>query len=374
MTLRATAAPVFFALALAAAVWRAPAPPEPTFAPPPPVKPSALAAEFAAEKLPSPAPFSHSASIVELPDGRVAAAWFAGSREAASDVAIWFSTREGSGWRAPRAIATRASTAEATGAYVGKLGNPVLYVEGDGLRLWYVSVGFGGWAASSINRSLSRDGGVSWSPAEKLVTTPFLNISTLARSPPLALADGGLGLPVYHEFIAKRAEWLRLSAQGEIVGKVRMPSRHPALQPAVVALDGRRALALLRDAGAGEGAVMADASDDGGASWRGGAFLAIANPDASVAVLRLTSGRLLLAANPVSGRRRYRLELFVSDDEGKTWTSARVIENDPARQADFAYPALLQTRDGRIHIAYTYQYTSIVHAVFSEAWLKGGAL
>ena len=212
--------------------------------------------------------------------------------------------------------------------HVGKLGNPVLYVEGDGLRLWYVSVGFGGWAASSINRSLSRDGGVSWSPAEKLVTTPFLNISTLARSPPLALADGGLGLPVYHEFIAKRAEWLRLSAQGEIVGKVRMPSRHPALQPAVVALDGRRALALLRERGGGRG------RGDGRRQRRrrrlaGGAFLAIANPDASVAVLRLTSGRLLLAANPVSGRRRYRLELFVSDDEGKTWTSARVIENDP---------------------------------------------
>ncbi len=364
----------FFALALAAAIWRAPTPAAPAFAPPPPAAISELPAEFALEKLPAVAPFAHSASLAELPDGRLAAAWYAGAHEAAGDVAIWFSARNGGGWSAPRIVATRATTAAATRAYVGILGNPVLYAENGRLHLWYVSVGFGGWSGSSINHSVSRDGGDSWSPAEKLVTSPFLNLSTLVRAPPLPLADGGVGLPVYQEFIADRAEWLRLSADGRILGKARMPSQRPGLQPAVAALDGRRALALLRDGGAGDGRVMAEASTDGGVSWRASPSLPIANPNSSVALLRLASGRLLLAANPLTGGARYTLALFLSDDEGTTWTQARVVENDSEGKAAYAYPSLLQTRDGRIHLAYSWRYQAIAHAVFSEAWLKGDPL
>ncbi len=367
---------VFFLLALAAAAWRAPSPAAPEFVPPPPATPSHLPAEFKREQLPVVAPFSHAATLAELPDGRLAAAWYAGSREGTHDVAVWFSTREGSGWSVPRMVATPASTASATGAYVSKLGNPVMYVDDGRLRLWYVSVAVGGWSASSVNQVFSVDGGNTWSPAEKLVTSPFFNISTLVRTPPVALADGGLGLPVYHEFIARRAEWLRLSPQGNILGKARMPSQYPALQPSVAVLDARRALALLRGASFKDldGSVMADTSSDGGATWQGGAPLLIPNPDASVALLRLASGTLVLAANPVTGRSRYILQLFLSEDDGKSWAPARIIENDPELKGNYAYPALLQARDGRIHLAYTFEYRAIVHAVFSEAWLKGGAL
>jgi predicted neuraminidase len=335
---------------------------------------SELPAEYAVEKLPVVAPFAHAASLAELPDGRLAAAWYAGSREAAGDVAIWFSTRDGAGWSAPRTAATRATTTAATGAYVGILGNPVLYAEGARLHLWYVSVGFGGWAMSSINHSVSDDGGDKWSPAEKLLTTPFLNVSTLLRTPPVALADGGIGLPVYHEFIANRGEWLRLSAQGRVLEKARMPSQRPALQPAVAALDAGRALALLRDSGTGDGRVMAAISTDGGLNWQASPSTPIANHNSSVALLRLASGRLLLAANPQSGGARSVLTLFLSPDEGKTWTQARVIENDPEGKAAYAYPSLLQTRDGRIHLVYSWRYQTIAHAVFSEAWLKGDPL
>ncbi len=360
-----------FAAALAAAVWRAPTPAAPAFVAPAPAVASELPAEFASEKLPAVAPFAHSVSLAELPDGRLAAVWFAGSREAVGDVAIWFSTRDGAGWSAPRTAATRATTAAATRAYVSILGNPTLYAEGGKLHLWYVSVGFGGWSASSINHSVSADGGESWSPAEKLVTSPFFNISTLVRAPPVALADGGVGLPVYHELGANRAEWLRLSADGRILGKARIPSLRSALQPAVAALDGRRALALMRDSGSGDGRVLAAVSADGGLSWQSSSSPPVDNPNSSVALLRLASGRLLLAANPLTGRGRYMLALFLSEDEGKTWTQARVVENDPEGNANYAYPSLLQTRDGRIHMAYSWRNQVIAHAVFSEAWLKG---
>lgn len=369
MTLPRWFPPAFFVLALAAALWRAPQPAAPAFAVPAPAAAPALAVEFAAEALPIAGASAHAATLAELPDGRLAAAWFAGSREGAADVAIWFSVREADGWSPPRAIATRTGTAADTLSHVRKLGNPVLFRQGNRLHLWYVSAALGGWAGSSINHTVSDDGGQTWSPATRLVTSPFLNISTLVRTPPLPLADGGLGLPSYHEFIGKHGEWLRLGPDGRILGKVRFAQDRAALQPAAAVAGPREALALLRDAGPGDGHVLAAATTDGGASWQAQPPLPIHNPNASLALLRLASGRMLLATNPVNGR--HVLQLFLSTDGGKTWEGSKTIENSADTGAEFSYPVLLQGRDGRIHLAYTWQRQGIRHAAFSEAWLQG---
>lgn len=369
MTLPSWFPPALFALALGLALGRAPQPAAPAFVPAPAPVASALPATFTSELLPSAAASAHAATLAELPDGRLAAAWFAGSREGAADVAVWLSLGGTRGWSPPRPIASRASTASATLAGVRKLGNPVLYAQGNTLHLWYVSAALGGWAGSSLNHAVSGDGGNTWSPATKLVTSPFLNISTLVRTPPQPLADGGLGLPVYHEFVAKHGEWLRLAADGRILGKTRLDLARPALQPTVAVLDDHRALALLRDAGPGEGHILAAATEDGGATWRAAQALPVRNPNASIALLRLASGKLLLAANP--GNDRNVLQLFVSGDEGRSWQASRIVDSSADRAAEFSYPALLQGRDGRIHLAYTWQRQGIRHAVFSEAWLNG---
>lgn len=363
-------AAALFLAALSAALWRAPSPAAAAFAAPPPANLSPLPALFSAEQLPRAAESAHAASLAQLPDGRIAAAWFAGTQEGADDVAIWFSTLGKDGWSKPQPIANRESTAGGTFAYVRKIGNPVLYAEGSWLHLWYVSVAVGGWAGSSINHSVSTDGGASWFKPTKLQTSPLANISTLVRTPPLALADGGIGLPIYHEFIAKHGEWLRLSATGQILDKTRMTNAVRSLQPAIVALDEQRALALLRDAGPGPGKVQVVRTKNGGANWNAEEALPIPNPNASVALLRLKSGRLLLAGNPQNGREA--MLLWISADEGKTWQASRTIESAPDGGAEFSYPALLLDRDGRIHLAYTWRRQSIKHAAFSEAWLAGG--
>jgi predicted neuraminidase len=354
-----------FVCALGAALARAPAPAPARFAPPPPPIDAPLAVAPAAEEtLPVVAPYSHAVNLAELPDGRLAAVWYAGSREAVADVAIWLSLRESDGWSAPRRIADREQTAGDTGAFVGTLGNPALIAIGGRLHLFYVSVGYGGWAASSLNARFSDDSGLTWSPARKLPTSPFLNISTLARGAPVPMEDGGVGLPVYHEMIDRRGEWLRLSPQGEVLAKTRLPSTRPALQPSVAALDETHALAILRDNGDGPGVLMAAATDDGGETWRARANLPIVNEDSFAALLRLRDGRLLLAANPAPGKKRNPLVLFTSAG-GDEWRSVCTVERSASGDDDFAYPSLLQSRDGLIHLAYARNYQALVHRVFS---------
>ena len=358
---------ILFIAALTAAFWRIPTPPAPAFVPPPAPSTSQHPIQFAAEFLPRAAESAHAASLAQLPDGRIAAAWFAGSKEGADDVAIWFSLRDKDGWRTAQPIANRESTAGGTFAHVRKIGNPVLFVEGTWLHLWYVSVAVGGWAGSSINHSVSTDAGATWFKPTKLQTSPFASISTLVRTQPIPLADGGLGLPVYHEFIAKHGEWLRLSATGQILDKTRMSHEVRTLQPALAVLDEQHALAVLRDAGPGPGKVRVTSTQDAGQTWQAGAALPIPNPNSSVALLRLKSGRLLLAGNPQNGREA--ILLWVSADEGKTWQASRTVETAPDGGAEFSYPALLLDRDGLIHIAYTWRRQGIKHAAFSEAWL-----
>lgn len=371
-------AAVAFVGALAGAFWRIPPAPAPAFAPPaytpPGTASTPLPAFFASAQLPQAAASAHAATLTTLPDGRLAAAWFAGSREGAADVTIWLSRLDKQGWSKPQALANRESTAGAVFTNIRKLGNPVLFTDGQRVHLWFVSVALGGWAGSSINHMVSDDSGETWSKPTKLVTSPFLNISTLVRTPPLPLADGGYGLPAYHEFVAKHGEWLRLDRDGRVIDKTRMAHPVRSLQPAVVALDEKRALALLRDAGPGPGRIRVATSNDAGLTWEtGGAAgedLPLPNPNASVALLRLASGRLLLAGNGDDGRTH--LHLWLSADEGQTWTLARTAESAPDGGAEFSYPALLLGADGRIHLAYTWRRQGIKHASFSEAWLDGG--
>lgn len=319
--------------------------------------------------LPNPAASAHSVSLATLGPGSIGAAWFAGSKEGAEDVAIYFATFDGRAWSEPRAIVTRPQLQQQTQRLIRKLGNPVLWSDGQGtLHLWFVSVSYGGWAGSAINHSISHDGGQSWSTARRLITSPFWNISTLVRHPPVALRDGGMALPVYHEFLAKRPEWLRLSPTGVPMDKTRLPGAQRSLQPAVAVQDAHRALVMLRD-GSPAHRIRATRTEDGGAHWSPATPTELPNPDAGIALLALADGRLLLAYNPQEANRTM-LALSVSADQGQSWSPPRLIENGSG-QDEFSYPALLQDEEGSIHLAYTWKRERIAHLRFHPDWLRG---
>src|SRR5215471_2536051 len=110
--------------------------------------------------------FSHVASICELANGRLAAVWYAGSREGARDVAIYLAIRdpESSSWSKPRPVVTRESAERDLQRRIKKVGNSVVFSDKAG-RLWlvYVTVSMGGWSGSSLNVTRSSDEGVTWS-------------------------------------------------------------------------------------------------------------------------------------------------------------------------------------------------------------------
>ncbi|WP_028614536.1 sialidase family protein [Halopseudomonas pelagia] len=362
--------------------------------------------------------FVHSSSITALPGGNLMSVWFAGSREGAADVQIRaarFDAASGE-WGDEEVLATRELTRQAVGKPIRKLGNPVIALAPDD-RLWlfYVSVSLGGWAGSAINVMVSEDLGTTWSVPRQLITSPFINISTLVRSAPVFHQDGSIGLPVYHEFLGKFPEYLYLDSHARVVDKFRMADGDTSLQPTVVTLDDRRAIALLRYAGR-EGHVLATVTADAGQTWSEERAIEPWNPNSSLAAIRSHRDTLLVAQNNLADG-RFRLTLDESTFSLSTWSLVKTLDEStdaegdpipmekyvpqlreqfieasgPRRQVlldeyvqglegrvckrglcdfEYEYPYIVRSDDGRFHMVYSWNNSFIKHVTFNRAWVE----
>jgi predicted neuraminidase len=319
----------------------------------------------------SPLRMSHVASLCEMPNGRLAAVWYAGSREGARDVAIFLATKDRgqSAWCTPRAILTPERAAHELHRRVRKVGNPLIFADPTG-KLWllYVTISVGGWAGSSLSLTTSTDGGLSWAPSQRLTLSPFFNISELVRGRPAPMSDGSWAVPIYHECIGKFPELLELrdAPAGPIATKARITGGRSGFQPALAVLSTNRALALLRDCSPRKRISIARTAD-AGRTWSPPQALELPNPDSGLSALRLSDGAILLAFND-SDKGRGNLSLAVSADDGQTWRRIATLEEEA--QAEFSYPYLLQTRDGMLHLLYTWKREAIKHVAFNAAWLN----
>lgn len=364
--------------------------------------------------------FVHSASLAPLPGGDLIAVWFAGSREGAADVEIrsaLFDAQSGE-WGPETVLIDRLGAQAGLQRHIRKLGNPVIALAPDD-RLWlfFVTASVGGWSLSSVNATFSDDGGKSWSVPRRLVTSPFFNLSTLVRSAPVFHRDGSIGLPVYHEFIGKFAEYLYMDRDGRILDKFRISKGRSTLQPTVVALDGRTGIAMMRYFGTLPGKVYVSRTEDAGRTWSEAVPVEMHNPNSSLSAVatRSSSRRLLVALNDL-GIGRFRLSLFRVDPALRRWQPLTVLDEPPGGSGDsverdryrllvehkflgtagtrhrplvasylehidertctstacwfeFEYPYLLQGRDGRFHVVYSWNNSFVKHVTFNMAWL-----
>ena len=387
---------ILLAIGLAAAAWRMPHATEPRFLVAPVMAASEMPshlATFQMHSLPQPTPSAHASSIAVMQDGSLRVAWFGGEREGARDVAIHMAQYESrNGEVRPVRISTEATegapatTQEGwvsltrerlqtlTSRVIRKLGNPVLWVDGAGrLHMHVVSVSYGGWSGSAINQLVSEDGGHTWTSARRLILSPLFNLSTLVRNQPIMMEDGTLGLPAYHELIQTWGVWTHLTTDGRVLQSTAMKRYEGGwLQPAVAALSPTEACAVLRSATTRTKRVGHAVSSNGGVSWSERTALDVPNPNASVAMIRLMDGSLLMAANPLESGRNV-LQLFRSKDGGQTWVASRTIERSADTGAEFSYPFLVQGPDGSVHLSYTWLRKGIRLCTFTPEWLDAVA-
>jgi len=322
----------------------------------------------------SPERKAHSASLAELPDGTLVAAWYAGSGEGARDVAIQMATRGTDGiWSPPRKIFDRESVADSMRRFVLSVGNPLLLTDGQGrLGLLFVSIAAGKWSGSSMNLSWSSDRGMTWSAPEKLHLNPLANLSALPRNPPVALVGGGWGVPVYEEFFGRFPEmlWVRPRHSAATAAISRMDDGMSVFQPSVVPLSTDEALAFYRD-DSGADRVFLSRSADRGRTWSQRQPSPLPNVDSGVCALRLPDGRLLCAVNDSTDRSRENLRLALSEDGGATWRYVATLVEEAGQT--FAYPYMILSRDGRVRVLYSARDTRIVYAEFNTAWIDAQA-
>jgi len=319
------------------------------------------------------------ASTAYLPrSGGLTAFWYGGSREGAQDVSIYSARLDRGEWDAARIVIDRKRMKAELNRHIRKIGNATVYRHPDG-RLWlfFVTVSVGGWAGSAINLAESPDDGQTWSRARRLVTSPMLNLSTLVRSSAFRYEDGSVGLPVYHEFVGKFAELLRIAPDGRILAKTRFTAGRQALQPEIAILGPDRAVGLLRYAGGAPRRLMHMTTENAGRSWSTPVKIPMPNPDAAVDVVALGGDRLLAVLNDLDEGRN-RLVLTASENLGRDWRMVQVLEHDDqapgSNESEFSYPWLERSAGGEFHVLYTWNRTRIKHIHFNQHWLNSRRL
>lgn len=316
----------------------------------------------------------HAASICQLNNGRLAAVWYGGSREGASDTVIYFSVRNPGvppSWSTPRVVVDRETASKELQRFIKKVGNAIIFADRED-RLWliYVTITVGGWSGSSLNVKISTDDGANWTPSQRLTLSPFFNISELVRNNPVPLEDGGFVIPIYHEFLGKFPEllWISVGANNQKVffRKSRMDGGRTFIQPTVVAYGPRTATAFYRNC-SDKRNVGVTLTRDAGATWSRPRGLDLPNPDSALNALRLSDGNILLVFND-SKHSRENLRFAVSEHNGVTWTRVATLEDTKGQE--FSYPYLIHGRDRRIHLVYTWRRKRIKHVEFNETWIR----
>jgi predicted neuraminidase len=104
-------------------------------------------------------------------------------------------------------------------------------------------------------------------------------------------------------------------------------------------------------------------------------LLDIENPNSGTDAVVLRDGRALLVYNPARAGKEWWdgrgvLAVALSDD-GVHWRRVLTLENDT--REEFSYPAVIQTRDGLVHVGYTWKRRRIKHVVLDPQLLVSSA-
>jgi predicted neuraminidase len=303
----------------------------------------------------APFPSCHASTIVQTKSGLVAA-FFGGEHERAPDVGIWVSRNAGSGWSPVTEVA---NGIQPTGPRL-PCWNPVLFQPKAGPLMLFYKVGPTpqSWWGMLIT---STDDGKTWSAPRKLPD----GIIGPAKDKPIQLSDGSILSPSStegHGNLIHLETSTDLGATWTKSDPLNDGKKIGLIQPTLLDHGGGLIQLLCRNR---HGNIFQAWSHDNGKSWQDMGLTDLPNPNSGIDAVQLKDGRSLLVYND-SPTDRSPLNVAISND-GKTWKSVIVLEDDDAQ---FSYPAVIQTADGLVHITYTWERKSIAHAVIDPSRIK----
>ena len=310
-------------------------------------------------------PECHSASIVETKKGDLVATYFGGTKERNPDVCIWVSRKpKGSkDWTAPVKVA------DGVGVINGNqlsnepgqreaCWNPVLFETPKGELQLYFKIGpnVAGWKGWRVT---SKDGGKTWSRREKLpddIYGPIKNKPVLVGNRLIApTSDERNGWKIYFELSDDMGKTWRRSAFVEADAGVK------AIQPTIIQLPDGRLQALCRTRSRHIGVTY---SSDNGETWSKLQLIDTPNNNSGIDAVILQDGTYAMICNdwPIEPTKekgaRTPLSILRSTD-GIHWNHWITLEDSPILQ--YSYPSIIQSRDGHIHVVYTWRRQRIKH-------------
>jgi predicted neuraminidase len=315
----------------------------------------------------APFPSAHASTIVETRDGLVVA-WFGGTAEGNPDVGVWLSRHDGTGWSAPVEVANGVQS----GGTRYPCWNPVLFQPSNGPLLLFYKVGPNPREWRALVR-ISADAGRTWSAAMKLPDGMLGPI----RAKPIELSPGHLlagsstenaGWVVHLETLSApnwNAATLTSAAAWHTTGPLNDPKEFGAIQPTFLVHSPTELQILCRSQ---QNVITQAWSHDAGRTWSTMTATTLPNPNAGIDAVRLTDGRFLLVYNPIT-KDRHTLAMAVSPD-GKAWRDVVTLEDSPG---EYSYPAIIQTRDGLVHVTYTWLRERIKHVVIDPTRIAAGS-
>ena len=296
-----------------------------------------------------PYPSCHASTIVETGEGMLAA-WFGGTNEKHPDVCIHAAFYKNGIWEKPFQVADGVEN----NLIRNPTWNPVLYKRDNGDIILYYKIGPSPTKWFGVYK-ISEDNGKTWSKEKRIPN----NLLGPIKNKPVKSLDGGilyptsveddLGWRIYMEHSNQDlSDWRKLEIDN---------GEFNAIQPSVLFYKDGRLQVLCRSRNQ---KIVESWSYDGGKSWSKVQATSLPNNNSGTDAITLSDGETqLLIYNPIT-KGRNKLALAASID-GKNWKDLIVLEDH--EKGEFSYPAIIQGKDGKVYITYTYNRKQIKYAI-----------
>ena len=350
---------------------------------------------------------NHAPGIVECPNGDLLVSWYRGSGERSADDVAVFGARKRRGqrsWSKPFVMADTLGFPDC---------NTCMMIDQQ-QRLWlfWPTILANSWESCLTNYRVSSDydgpGAPRWSDHGLILLKPdgfedramkildrllqlrpplsprqsaevdeirrrlgdklYWRLGWQPRCKPTVLPSGRILLPLYTDTFS-----ISIMAISDDHGQTWYASQpligFGNIQPAVLRRNDGTLVAYMRENGPRDRIRVSESSDDG-LTWGPVGVTDLPNPGSGLDGIRLANGHWLLVYNDTV-RGRNQLAVSLSDDEGRSWKWKRYLEKH--EHGRYHYPAVIQGRDGTIHVVYSYFVRggkSMKHAAFNEAWVR----